>query len=231
MFDKFMQLLGVVAARKKDVMLTMLFVFIGTLGYVAFENRNDIISAATGKEKIISKEDFQVILQANESVLAASTRLMEEAEADAVTIARFHNGKQDFVGIPFEYVTTEFEVTSGKFRDRNGFVQVYPVGPDNNLTEINPTLVELFPRTKSAVCIVRDPSQVNNLTTRQRNNLLGFTYDISCPIVNINEYPIGILSVKFLKKPNANQEKILLEKAHQTSVRVGGYLESKLRIH
>ncbi len=231
MFEKILQLISVVAARKKDVMLTMLFVFVSTLGYVAFENRNDIISAFTGKEKVISKEDFHTILQANESVLSAATRLMEETKADAVTIARFHNGKKDFVGIPFEFVTTEFEVTSGRFRDRNGFVQVYPMGPEKNLTHINPTLVELFPRNKPSKCIIRDPSMDYDPVVRQRNVLLGFEHSITCPITNINEYPIGVLSVKFLKKPTANQEQLLLEKAHDTSVRVGGYLESKLRIH
>lgn len=231
MLEKVLQLISVVAARKKDVMLTMLFVFVAALGYVAFENRNDIISAMTGKEKVISKEDFQTILQANESVLAAATRLMEEADADAVTIARFHNGKKDFIGIPFEYVSTEFEVTSGRFRDRNGFVQIYPVGPDSNLTEINPTLVALFPRNGGSRCIVRDPGREYNPTFRQRNVLLGFEYSITCPITNINDYPIGILSVNFLKKPDSNQEQLLLDKAHQTSIKVGGYLESKLRIH
>ena len=231
MFEKIMQLISVVASRRKDVMLTMLLIFISTLGYIAFENRNDIISAVTGREKIISAEDFQVILQANESVLSASTRLMEETQADAVTIARFHNGKQDFVGIPFEYVSSEFEVTSGNFRERNGFVQIYPIGPDHNLTEINQTLVDLFPRTRPATCAVRDPQAAYNPVVRQRNVLLGFNYSVICPITNINDYPIGILSIKFINKPNANQEKIILEKAHKTSVRVGGYLESKLRIH
>lgn len=228
MIDKFMSFVSFVRLHKQDVATSLMFLLIIGIGYTVFESRKLIIESYT--EHSVSGQQFERIIESNKKVNITLERLVAETGADAALISRFHNGKEDLTGIPFHFITTEFEAISSNFVARNGYTVVYPIETDSHLASIDKTLESVFPRNADPVCIMTDSQKVKSPSFRKRNIQLGFTRGIICPITNINEYPIGLLSLRFINKPNENQVGSFVEKANATAIKVGGYLDSKMKV-
>lgn len=175
----------------------------------------------TALEYLVTSPDeeaarFEAQLHNSDIINGALDTLRMELKADNVVIRQFHNGKHDLTGIPFTGVATTYYVDP---LDNNG----HDMLSDEPISAMNKTLRQVWQRIDRPECTVLY-SPVDSSTRRyfKAHNL---NRGVVCPLVNLLNYPIGVMVVGFSDSSTVSDQ-TAVTKTSAIAKRVTGYLNN-----
>lgn len=191
---------------------TLIALFILCAGYVGYNSYGSL------QKLIITPSEeakrFQHQLENIDLVNNALEKLRKDTQADNVTLRQFHNGRHDLTGIPF----TEASVTF--FVDPND-IAGHEASDTEHIALMDKSLNKVWRRIDSPSCvIIEEPVDVSTRRYFKAHNLDRATI---CPLVNLLNYPIGIITVG-TSKGNQMSDGLLLTKTSNVAKTVTGYL-------
>lgn len=186
--------------------------FIMLVGYVGVKSYTALENLVVSPDEEAAR--FESQLHSSDIINGALETLRVNLRADNVEIRQFHNGKHDLTGIPFTGVSTTFYVDP---LDNNG----HEVLTDEPISSMNKTLRQVWQRIDRPECIILYSSV--DSSTRKYFKSHNLNRGVVCPLVNLLNYPIGIIIVGFSDSNIVNDQRAVI----QTSLiakRVTGYL-------
>ena len=191
---------------------TIMALFIVLVGYVGMKSYTALEYLVTSPDEEAAR--FEAQLHNSDIINGALEKLRTDLRADNVEIRQFHNGKHDLTGIPFTGVATTFYVDP---LDNDG----HEVLSDEPISAMNKTLRQVWQRIDRPECTVLY-SPVDSSTRRyfKAHNL---NRGVVCPLVNLLNYPIGVMIVGFSDSNTLSDQKAI-EQTSMIAKRVTGYL-------
>ena len=193
---------------------TVMALFIVLVGYVGIKSYTALEYLVTSPDEEAAR--FEAQLANSDIINGALDKLRTDLNADNVLIRQFHNGKHDLTGIPFTGVATTYYVDP---LDNDG----HEVMVDEPISAMNKTLRQVWKRIDKPECIVLY-SPVDSSTRRyfKAHNL---NKGVVCPLVNLLNYPIGIMVVGF-SDSNTDSDQQAITQTSTIAKRVTGYLNN-----
>lgn len=136
--------------------------------------------------------------------------------ADNILIRQFHNGRHDLTGIPFTGISTTFYVDP---LDNDG----HEPSLDEPISAMNKSLRQVWQSIDKPECtVLYSPVDVS---TRRYFKTHKLNRAVVCPLVNLLNYPIGVMIVGFSDSSTVSDD-AALTKTSLLAKRVTGYLNS-----
>lgn len=220
MIETFKGMVEITKSHGEHIIYTLALLLVIGVGYTMFEKRSEIwdMMFVAGE---ISEQDFVDILKINNNIQTALDALRDETNAHKVSISRFHNGKYDLTGVPFEKITEVYSSSSA----------YYTPSKDSGMSLPLPALQEILGgmwlKFKDPVCIsnnIKDYTDLRLISYLKTNKI---EREVVCPITNITNYPLGILVVDLKGEPTPAELERIITLTNTTAQKVGGYLETK----
>lgn len=208
--DAFRALINSLSRRPIETLLAFSLIVVSYIGYKSYDTLERII--ITPQEEA---SRFQKQLEGADLVNNALENLRVELKADNVLIKQFHNGRHDLTGIPFTEASTTFladPATDGSAHDGSR---------DEPIPTMNRSLRLVWQEIDRPKCtVLYAPIDVS---TRKYFYNHGLNRAVICPLVNLLNYPIGVVVVGF-SEGNTVEENFAISKTSQIAKRVAGYL-------
>jgi hypothetical protein len=186
--------------------LTSIFIiFAAYLGYKSYDVIQSLVITPD-----MEAERFEKQLTSAEITNEAIEALRIELSAENVIIRQFHNGKHDLTGIPFTSIATTFYVDAS---------DIDPI--DEPVSSSNRSLRKVWQRIDKPECVIlNEPVDISTRVYFKSHKLRKAAI---CPLVNLLNYPIGVMVVGF-SEGNTISDAVILDKTSAISKRVTGYL-------
>ena len=196
--------------RPVETLLAILLLIAAYVGYRSYDALERII--ITPEEEAAR---FERQLKSADLVNEALENLRVEVKADNVLIKQFHNGRHDLTGIPFTEATTTF------IADPSIDGTAHSESKEEPIPAMNRSLRQVWQEIDRPKCVVLyNPV---DLSTKRYFYNHGLNRAIVCPLVNLLNYPIGIIVVGF-SEGNTSKDEWAIAKTSQIGKRVAGYL-------
>ena len=193
-------------------MTTMLALCIILASYIAVKSYSTLEQLVVTPDQEAAR--FETQLTNSDIINTAIEKLRLDLNADNVVIRQFHNGKHDLTGIPFTGISTTFYVDP---RDDDG----HEVLPDEPISAMNKSLRQVWQRIDKPECsVLYSPVDISTRRYFKAHNL---NRTVVCPLVNLLNYPIGILVVGFSDSSTVSDETSITQTSF-IAKRVTGYL-------
>jgi hypothetical protein len=209
--DALRALINSLSRRPIQTLLAFSLIVISYIGYRSYDALEGMI--ITPHEEALR---FQKQLEGADLVNDALENLRVELKADNVLIKQFHNGRHDLTGIPFTEASTTFLVDPAT----DGYT--HDASRDEPIPTMNKTLRLVWKEIDRPKCTVLYAPI--DISTRKYFYNHGLNRAVVCPLVNLLNYPIGVVVVGF-SEGNTTEEDIALSKTSQIAKRVAGYLD------
>jgi hypothetical protein len=191
---------------------TITALFIVLAGYVSVKSYTTLQSLVVTPDQEAAR--FEAQLTNSDIINRAIEKLRSDLGADNVLIRQFHNGRHDLTGIPFTGISTTFYVDP---LDNNG----HEPSSDEPISAMNRSLRQVWQRIDKPDCSVfYSPVDISTRKYFKAHNL---NRAVVCPLVNLLNYPIGVLIVGFSASSTISDQTAI----NQTSLiakSVTGYL-------
>jgi hypothetical protein len=196
--------------RPVETLLALLLLVAAYIGYRSYDALEKMI--ITPEEEAAR---FERQLHSADLVNEALENLRVELGADNVLIKQFHNGRHDLTGIPFTEATTTF--IADPLMEGTSHAE----SREEPIPSMNRSLRMVWKEIDRPQCtVLYDPIDIS--TKRYFYNH-GLNRAVVCPLVNLLNYPIGIIVVGF-SEGNTVEDQVAITKTSQIGKRVAGYL-------
>jgi len=192
-------------------MVGLFIIFAAYLGYRSYDTLQNLVITPDQEAARFEKQ-----LTNSEIINQAIEGLRTDLSADNVLIRQFHNGRHDLTGIPFTGIATTFYVDP---LDSDG----HETSIDEPVSASNKSLRRVWQRIDKPECIIIDTPA--DLSTRKYFKAHNLSKAAVCPLVNLLNYPIGVMMVGF-SEGNVPSDAVILQKTSTISKRVTGYLSN-----
>lgn len=193
---------------------TMMAVFIVFASYAGVKSYNTIQSMVVTPDQQAAR--FKAQLHSTDIINKSLEDLRTSTKADNVIIRQFHNGRHDLTGIPFTSISTTYYVDP---LDEGG----HEPALDEPISSMNKSLRQVWQRIDRPECIVLY-SPVD-ISTRRYFKAHKLNKAVACPLVNLLNYPIGIMVVGF-SEGNTTADEDILKRTSVLAKSVTGYLNN-----
>lgn len=193
---------------------TIIAIFIVFAAYLGFRSYDKLESLVVTPDEEAAR--FEKQLTNSEIINQAIEGLRGDLSADNVLIRQFHNGRHDLTGIPFTGIATTFYVDPF---DSDG----HEASLDEPVSSANKSLRKVWQRIDRPECVIID--QPVDISTRKYFKAHKLNRAAICPLVNLLNYPIGIMVVGLPEKNTLSEDEIL-QKTSAIAKRVTGYLNN-----
>ena len=206
-------LIDSLSAKPLATIMGILIIFAAYMGFKSYDKLQKLVITPDQEAARFEKQltDSEIINQAIEG-------LRVDLSADNVIIRQFHNGRHDLTGIPFTGIATTFYVDPLD-GDEHETVTDEPVSSSNR------SLRMVWQRIDRPECTIIEQSV--DLSTRRYFRAHKLNKMAVCPLVNLLNYPIGIMLVGFsdggTQQPS---NEVILQKTSAIAKRVTGYLSN-----
>lgn len=208
--DALRQLINSLSRRPVETLLAFLLIIVSYIGYRSYDALEQMI--ITPEEEAIR---FKKQLEGADLVNGALENLRLDLRADNVLIKQFHNGRHDLTGIPFTEATTTFIADPMTDGDAHSFSREEPI------PTMNRSLRMVWREIDRPKCTVLYTPV--DLSTKKYFYNHGLDRAVMCPLVNLLNYPIGIIVIGF-SEGNTVEDTVVISKTSQIGKRVAGYL-------
>ena len=206
--DALRRLINSLSSKPIETILALLLIVAIYVGYRSYDALENMIT--TPQEEAFR---FEKQLEGADLVNEAIENLRIELKADNVLIKQFHNGRHDLTGIPFTEVSTTFIASATD--DGSNLVREEPV------PTMNKSLRKVWQRIDRPQCtVLYTPVDISTRRYFYTHNL---NRAVICPLVNLLNYPIGIVVVGF-SEGNTTDDQMALSRTAHIGKRVTGYL-------
>ncbi len=191
---------------------TIIALFIMLISYIGVKSYTTLEKMVTSPDEEAAR--FEAQLTSSDIINGALEKLRVDLNADNVIIRQFHNGKHDLTGIPFTGVATTYYSDP---LDNDG----HELMTDEPISAMNKSLRQVWQRIDKPECIVIY-TPVDS-STRKYFKAHNISRGVVCPLVNLLNYPIGVMIVGFSESSTVSDQRAI----SQTSMiakRVTGYL-------
>lgn len=188
----------------------LLILFLAYSGYKSYDAIQKLVIAPDQEAA-----RFENQLASSEIINRGIEGLRVELGADNVIIRQFHNGRHDLTGIPFTGVETTFYV--GPLDAPHG----YDIARDEPVSSSNNTLRRVWSRIDQPKCVIIDTPI--DYSTRRYFRAYNLRKSAVCPLVNLLNYPIGVMVVGF-SEGNIPSDPVILHKTSSIAKGITGYL-------
>lgn len=207
--DALKALIDSLSAKPLATIMGLFIIFAAYLGYKSYDRLQSVL--ITPHEEAAR---FEKQLTNSEIINEAIEKLRMDLAADSVVIKQFHNGKHDLTGIPFTGISTTYYVDP---LDMDG----HDTQTDEPVSSSNKSLRKVWQRIDKPECvIISNPVDVSTRKYFKTHNLSKMAM---CPLVNLLNYPIGIMVVGF-SEGNTVSDEVIIQKTSAIAKRVTGYL-------
>jgi hypothetical protein len=206
--DAVRRLINSLSRKPIETLLALVLIVALYVGYRSYDALENMIITPQEEAYRFGKQ-----LQGADLVNEAIENLRIELKADNVLIKQFHNGRHDLTGIPFTEASTIF-IASAKEEAIN-------LAKDEPVPTMNKSLRKVWQRIDRPQCIVLYTPI--DISTRRYFYTHNINRAIICPLVNLLNYPIGIVVVGF-SEGNTTDEQTALNRTAHIGKRVTGYL-------
>lgn len=162
---------------------------------------------------------FEQALQRNEQIDGALINLRSDTNSQKVVVRQFHNGKKDLTGLPFTYISTTHISQPDNASNSAGTYESQP------LSTMNGTLRYMWGDAKQPKCIVLNTDESTDFPHKAYLDETGIKISVICPLVNLLNYPIGIVSVGYTKQLKISDELAVQSEVSRVASKLEGYLE------
>lgn len=209
--DAFRALVISLSSKPLASILAICLIFVSYLGYRSYDKLESMIVSPDEEAQRFEKQ-----LTNSEIINQAMEGLRIELGADNVVIRQFHNGRHDLTGIPFTGIATTYFVDPLESVEHDS-------ATDEPVSAANRSLRKVWQRIDRPECVIIDrPVDIstNKYFKAHNINRAGI-----CPLVNLLNYPIGVMIVGLPEKSTASNEQVL-QKTAVIARRVTGYLDN-----
>ena len=224
----FERLVNLFSKNRTDFLITLVLLVALGAGYAAYENRQFLVQQWQKENHYITPEQFHRLVQIDKQIEQSLRQSLNEMDADRVVLRRFHNGRQDFTGIPFENIADANEVVSDRF------VKVAGAGGDLAMASVNGGLLQVWADPRTPTCQLYLPGQGKydypDSELRAWAVAANIHWTIVCPVVNLQRYPIGVVAASSTVPAASGQIEAYMRNLAMVSSRISGYLEAKLEV-
>ena len=142
----FERLVKLFSKNRTDFLLTLVLVVAVAAGYAAYENRQFLAATWAKDNHYITPEQFHRLVAVDRQIEIAIQQLLLVTDSDRVVVRRFHNGTQDFTGIPFESISDANEIVA------EGFMHVEGAQGDLPMSSVNGVLLDMWENPRNPKC-------------------------------------------------------------------------------
>lgn len=207
--DAFKALIDSLSAKPLATIIGIFIIFVGYLGFKSYDTLQALVITPDQEAARFEKQ-----LTSSEIINQAIEKLRVDLSADNVLIRQFHNGKHDLTGIPFTGIATTFYVDP---LDSDGHETLI----DEPISATNKSLRSVWQRIDRPECVIIDAPI--DISTRKYFTSHDLDKMAICPLVNLLNYPIGVMTVGF-SEGNTVSDEVILQKTSAIAKRVTGYL-------
>jgi hypothetical protein len=208
----FNALVDSLSAKPLATIMALCILFVG---YVSYTNHDAIQALIVTPSQ--EAERFEKQLTSAEITNQAIEGLRADLSADNIAIRQFHNGRHDLTGIPFTSIETTFYTELEVTGEHEEVPIDEPVSANNKLLRL------MWKRIDKPECVVLDIPVDHSTRVYFREHKLRRI--AACPLVNLLNYPIGIMIVG-LSEGNTKSNEEILQKTSVIAKRVTGYLNN-----
>lgn len=205
---------GLIDSLSAKPVATMVAVFIVFASYAGVKSYNTIQSMVITPDQQAAR--FKAQLHSTDIINKSIEDLRVSTKADNVIIKQFHNGRHDLTGIPFTNVSTTYYVDP---IDEIG----HAPDIDEPVSAMNRSLRQVWQRIDKPECIILY-SPVD-ISTRRYFRAHKLNKAVVCPLVNLLNYPIGIMVVGF-SESDTTADEVTLRRTSILAKSVTGYLNN-----
>lgn len=206
--DALRRLINSLSIKPVETLLALILIVAVYIGYRSYDALENMI--ITPQEEAAR---FEKQLEGADLVNEAIENLRVELKADNVIIKQFHNGRHDLTGIPFTEASTTFVASASE--DGSNLAREEPV------PTMNKSLRKVWQRIDRPQCtVLYTPVDISTRRYFYAHNL---NRAVICPLVNLLNYPIGIIVVGF-SEGSTTDDQIALNRTAHIGKRVTGYL-------
>lgn len=191
---------------------TILAVILICMTYFVYLSHGKIETMIITPEEEAQK--FKQQLETVDLVNSALEKLREDLNADNVLIKQFHNGRHDLTGLPFTEASTTFYSDPKDVHKSAPAVEEPIASLDKSLRYVWKTI------DKPECVILYEPVDIS---TRRYFKAHKLDRVAICPLVNLLNYPIGIVTIGFSEGNTMSDEEIK-NKTSSMAKRITGYL-------
>lgn len=202
------RLINSLSRRPVETLLALALIVAMYVGYRSYDALEKMVITPAEEAARFGKQ-----LEGADLVNEAIENLRIELKADNVVIKQFHNGRHDLTGIPFTEASTTF-IASAKTNGSN-------IAKDEPIPTMNKSLRMVWKRIDRPQCtVLYNPVDIS---TRRYFYTHNIQRAVVCPLVNLLNYPIGIIVVGF-SEGNTTDDQTALNRTAHIGKRVTGYL-------
>ena len=209
--DALKALITSLSTKPLATIMSILIIFVAYLGYRSYDVLQALVITPDQEAARFEKQ-----LTNSEIINQAIEGLRLELSADNVIIKQFHNGRHDLTGIPFTGIATTFYVDPLEIDEHETVI-------DEPVSASNKTLRNVWERIDKPECVIIDsPLDISTRKYFKSHNLNKMAV---CPLVNLLNYPIGVMVVGF-SEGNTISDEVIIQKTSTIAKRVTGYLSN-----
>ena len=205
--DALKRLTDSLSVRPLPTLGAIFILFAAFIGYKSYNTLETLV--VTPREEAIR---FQKQLESSKLVNESLENLRANLGAHSVVIKQFHNGRHDLTGIPFTEASDTY------------YTEAYEDLGDDSISAMNGALRGMWTRIDKPECIILD--RPIDSATKKYFKKYKLTKIVACPLVNILDYPIGVIEVGFTGENNTKDDRLALASTNSISKSVTGYLKN-----
>lgn len=198
---------ALVASLSVRPFTTLAAFFLLSLGYVVYKSYDTLESLVVTPGEEASR--FRAQLESSALVNTAIENLRVSLNAHSVVVRQFHNGRHDLTGLPFTESTTTF------------YTDKYSPGSDEPLSSMNTSLKTIWKSIENPAC--RVTYVPDDKASRKYFKEYKLIKIVECPITNLLNYPIGMITVGF-SDSNTVSDEVAINRTAAIAKRITGYL-------
>lgn len=209
--DALKALITSLSTKPLATIMSILIIFVAYLGYRSYDALQALVITPDQEAARFEKQ-----LTNSEIINQAIEWLRIELSADNVIIKQFHNGRHDLTGIPFTGMAATFYVDPIESEEHETDI-------DEPVSASNKILRNVWKRIDKPECVIIDtPLDISTRKYFKSHNLDKMAV---CPLVNLLNYPIGVMVVGF-SEGNTISDEVIIQKTSTIAKRVTGYLSN-----
>ena len=209
--DALKALITSLSTKPLATIMSILIIFVAYLGYRSYDALQALVITPDQEAARFEKQ-----LTNSEIINQAIEWLRIELSADNVIIKQFHNGRHDLTGIPFTGMAATFYVDPLESEEHETDI-------DEPVSASNKILRNVWKRIDKPECVIIDtPLDISTRKYFKSHNLDKMAV---CPLVNLLNYPIGVMVVGF-SEGNTISDEVIIQKTSTIAKRVTGYLSN-----
>ena len=209
--DALKALITSLSTKPLATIMSILIIFVAYLGYRSYDVLQALVITPDQEAARFEKQ-----LTNSEIINQAIEWLRIELSADNVIIKQFHNGRHDLTGIPFTGMAATFYVDPIESEEHETDI-------DEPVSASNKILRNVWKRIDKPECVIIDtPLDISTRKYFKSHNLDKMAV---CPLVNLLNYPIGVMVVGF-SEGNTISDEVIIQKTSTIAKRVTGYLSN-----